>query len=135
MYRELLRYVDPKGTDPNYSSGGGTYPNLFDAHPPFQIDGNFGGAAAVVEMLVQSSENEIKLLPALPDAWESGSVKGICARGGFEISMDWTQKKLKNLIILAKADGKTTLICGDKTKEVNMKKGQKMIIDWQNIKN
>jgi alpha-L-fucosidase 2 len=130
MYRELLRYVAPNGTDPNYSFGGGTYPNLFDAHPPFQIDGNFGGAAAVVEMLVQSSENEIHLLPALPDAWENGSVKGICARGGFEISMEWAQKKLKNLIIFAKSDGKTILISGDKQKEVVLKKGQKMEIDW-----
>ncbi len=134
MYRELLKYVDPKGEDPSYSFGGGTYPNLFDAHPPFQIDGNFGGAAAVIEMLVQSSENEIHLLPALPDAWESGSVKGICARGGYVISMDWTQKTLKSLVIYAKADGKTTLISGDKQKEVILKKGQKVEIDWQNIK-
>jgi len=134
MYRELLKYVEAAGVDPSYSFGGGTYPNLFDAHPPFQIDGNFGGAAAVIEMLVQSSENEIHLLPALPDAWENGSVKGICARGGYEISMKWTQKTLKNLVIYAKADGKTTVISGDKQKEVILKKGQKMEIDWQNIK-
>jgi alpha-L-fucosidase 2 len=134
MYRELLKYVAINSDDPYYSEGGGTYANLFDACPPFQIDGNFGGSAAVVEMLVQSSENEIRLLPALPDAWESGSVKGICARGGYEISMEWTQKTLKTLVIYAKADGKTTLICGDKKKEVNLKKGQKMEIDWQNIK-
>jgi alpha-L-fucosidase 2 len=134
MYRELLKYVAVNSDDPYYSEGGGTYANLFDACPPFQIDGNFGGSSAVVEMLLQSSENEIRLLPALPDAWENGSVKGICARGGYEISMDWTQKKLKNLIIYAKADGKTTLICGDKKKEINLKKGQRLELDWQNIK-
>ena len=81
-------------------------------------------------MLVQSSENEIKLLPALPDAWESGSVKGICARGGYEISMDWAQKTLKKVIIFAKAEGKTTLICGGKQKHVSLKKGEKMEIIW-----
>ena len=130
MYRELLHYVEPDGVKTDYVRGGGTYPNLFDAHPPFQIDGNFGGAAAVAEMLVQSDQNEIRLLPALPDVWESGSVKGICARGGFEISMEWSNKKLKKLSIFSKKGGKTTLISGDKTKIVTLAAGQKMVIVW-----
>ncbi|KAF2335568.1 glycoside hydrolase family 95 protein [Flavobacterium daemonense] len=131
MYRELLRYVDPdkKKTD-KPRRGGGTYPNLFDAHPPFQIDGNFGGAAAVAEMLVQSDENEIRLLPALPDAWEEGSVKGICARGGFEIEMNWNNKTIQKLIISSKIGGKTTLIFGDKKQEIVLKKGEKLEVKF-----
>jgi len=130
MYRTLLRYVDPDGVKDSKHRGGGTYPNLFDAHPPFQIDGNFGGAAAVAEMLVQSSENEIRLLPALPDAWSEGSVKGICARGGFEISMDWENKALRKLSVFSKQGGRTTLICGDRKKEISLDKGKQIEIAW-----
>ena len=130
MYRELLKYVDPDGVKTNYARGGGTYPNLFDAHPPFQIDGNFGGAAAVAEMLVQSTENEIHLLPALPDAWDNGSVKGICARGGFEVSMDWNNKTIKKLNVYARKSGKTTLYYGNEKKDISLKKGQTMELNW-----
>lgn len=130
MYRELLKYIDPDGIRTNYSGGGGTYPNLFDAHPPFQIDGNFGGAASLIEMLVQSDDNCIRLLPALPDAWDSGSVSGVCARGGFDISMNWKNKTLQTVSITAKAEGKTTLISGNKEKEISIKKGQKINIHW-----
>ena len=130
IYRELLKYVDPDGLRTNYSGGGGTYPNLFDAHPPFQIDGNFGGSASVIEMLMQSGDNYIKLLPALPDSWESGSVSGVCARGGFVISMEWENKTLKRISISAKADGKTTLMSGNKEKEIFLKNGQKIDMDW-----
>ena len=124
MYRELLKYVEPDGVKTNYARGGGTYPNLFDAHPPFQIDGNFGGAAAIAEMLVQSTENEIHLLPALPDTWESGSVKGLCARGGFEVSMEWNNNILKKLSVMAKVSGKTTLYFGSEKKQIDLKKGE-----------
>ena len=99
MYRELLKYVPPDETKENYTNAGGTYPNLLDAHPPFQIDGNFGGAAAVAEMLVQSNSDYIELLPALPKAWLSGAVKGIKTRGNYEIDMTWSAGQVTNVKI------------------------------------
>jgi alpha-L-fucosidase 2 len=111
MLRELLKYVDPdgyKGADKR--SGGGTYPNLFDAHPPFQIDGNFGGAAAVAEMLMQSNGSEIRLLPALPDAWDEGAISGLKARGNFSVSMKWKANSLTEVDVTPWKDSEVTLI-------------------------
>jgi len=105
-------------------TGGGTYPNLFCAHPPFQIDGNFGFAAAIVEMLIQGDENKIELLPALPKAFSTGFVKGIRARGGYSLDISWENGKVMGIRIAADKKGNVNLSYNGKEEIVLFEDGK-----------
>lgn len=103
LIRQLLKYTSTGEIEMH--NGGGTYPNFFDAHPPFQIDGNFAGVSGMAEMLLQSHTGVIQMLPALPSAWPQGDISGLMARGGFEISMRWRHCTLTETKILSKKGG------------------------------
>jgi alpha-L-fucosidase 2 len=125
-YRILSELISP----------GLTYPNMFDAHPPFQIDGNFGGAAGIADMLLQSRvgnvtapfevtlEPEIEILPALPDAWPHGSVSGLRARGGFEVDVDWADGELTSASVHSLNGGTARLRYGDAIREIALEAGE-----------
>ena len=124
-----FRLVSSENT--NYMGGGGSYPNLFDAHPPFQIDGNFGAPAGIVEMLIQSHLSTIDLLPALPSALSDGKISGVCARGGFELSFSWKDGKLREVEVLSKAGETCYLRYGDHFREFKTEKGKFYKLDGE----
>ncbi|MBQ7637494.1 MAG: glycoside hydrolase family 95 protein [Clostridia bacterium] len=105
-----LRYIPADNDKENYRKGGGTYPNMFDAHPPFQIDGNFGVTSGICEMLLQSDGKNIYLLPALPSKWKNGSVKGLAAKGNVRVDMEWKDGRLTDYTIHGNADGLNIVI-------------------------
>ena len=107
-----------------------TYPNMFDAHPPFQIDGNFGGAAGIAEMLLQSHRQRIKLLPALPKAWPQGSVTGLRARGGFLVDIKWSQGSLEQVSVTSITGQPGVLIYRGQRLEVKAKAGTRRTAAW-----
>lgn len=110
-----------------------TLPNLFDNHPPFQIDGNFGGTAGIAEMLVHSHAGEISLLPALPNSWANGVVKGIRARGGIEIDMEWRQGELCKVVLKPKVSGVYTIKYEGESAQISVKTGDNVVLD-RNLK-
>jgi alpha-L-fucosidase 2 len=135
ILNNLLKPLNNKGS----MGGGGMYPNLFDAHPPFQIDGNFGATAGIAEMLLQShvpvSENEpagpfiVHLLPALPAAWPAGSVNGLQARGGLSVDIAWKNGKLTNARITPSRNGPVTIRLGEKTTELQGSAGKPLLVN------
>lgn len=115
LFKRLLRPTGIEGT--NYMNGGGSYSNLLCAHPPFQLDGNMGGCAGMAELLLQSHTGTIELLPALPTDWKTGSVKGLKARGGFEVNLQWKESKLTQAEIKGKVGSNGTLKYASESKE------------------
>ena len=122
IINNLFTFVDEKKED----NHGGLYANLFDAHPPFQIDGNFGYTAGVAEMLLQSHAGEIHLLPALPDAWASGSITGLKARGNIEVSISWQDGQLLDFSLKSKYDQTVKVRWNDQMKEIELKADKKI---------
>jgi len=124
LLTNLFKLSDPL----NQSAGGeagGLMPNMFCSCPPMQIDGNFGGAAGIVEMLLQSHEEAIHLLPALPAAWKDGSFCGFKARGGFEVALGWRNSKLVSAELLSTGGEKCVVVYGERNITVSLKKGER----------
>ncbi|UKK53027.1 glycoside hydrolase N-terminal domain-containing protein [Prevotella sp. E2-28] len=144
IYRKLLSYVSPDGyRGADARRGGGTYPNLLDAHSPFQIDGNFGGCAGVIEMLMQSEYSLmptkaakydwqpyvlLELLPALPSNWKDGAVSGIRARGGITVDMKWQDSRVTSLTLTALHSCKVIVMMNGHQQKVKLKKGRNKVL-------
>ena len=129
MIRKLLNYVHPGNyNNPKNRPSGGTYPNLFDAHPPFQIDGNFSGTSGFCEMLMQCNGETMELLPALPKEWAAGEIKGIKARGNYEIDLVWNNGKVSKASITSKNAGNLTVKYNGKLKALSFKAGETKLI-------
>ena len=131
LLRSHLTYSDPSGK--TEYKGGGTYPNLLDAHPPFQIDGNFGGTAGIAEMLLQSRNGKIILLPSLPDAWPEGHVRGLKARGNFEVDITWQKGVLRQVKIKSYSGKSCKLLYKGKSKEISLNKDEELFLNLKDF--
>lgn len=126
----LKALLEPSDAHPNVAEKGGVYANLFDAHPPFQIDGNFGGAAGVAEMLLQSHDGFIEVLPALPASWKEGNLRGLCARGGIVADVEWKGNRLSGLWLKADKPVKVLVKYLHEEKWVELSPGKKLQVSF-----
>jgi len=122
LLKNLLEPTEQQGT--NMKGGSGSYPNLFCAHPPFQIDGNLGGCAGIGEMLLQSHDGCIEVLPAIPDSWKEGSFSGLKARGGVEVDVTWKNAKVTSVILKSNSTQTIKLKNGQALQSVTLEKGK-----------